>query len=168
MDDLVLKLRQSGAAAKVVAPAWHDRPWMPPGQLHDLATTEVLHCPPSPGLIFPGRRAGRARRHRAAALERALPIAPVMPWAASMRTGVLRPLGADHIGQRGADFLQVTDLLSATLKPRSVASYSSMLNLFMDFFCVLGGFSTLDAGTPFVVRYISWAADRGRNKAGAF
>eukprot|EP00873_Tetraselmis_striata_P013792 jgi/Tetstr1/434056/TSEL_023200.t1 len=63
----------------------------------------------------------------------------------------------DLIGLRAADFM------SATPKPRSVTSHLSKLNLFTDF-CAL-----LDADTPtFIVRYISWAADRGRNKAGAF
>eukprot|EP00873_Tetraselmis_striata_P002487 jgi/Tetstr1/422751/TSEL_013548.t1 len=57
LDDLVLKLRQSGAAPTVVALAWHDRPWMP--QLHDLAT-EVLHCfRPSHDLFFPRLRGER-------------------------------------------------------------------------------------------------------------
>eukprot|EP00873_Tetraselmis_striata_P008196 jgi/Tetstr1/428460/TSEL_018471.t1 len=61
-----------------------------------------------------------------------------------------------------------TYFLSATLKPRSVASYcSSELSLFMDFYA-LEGASPLNADTPFIVRYISWAAKRGRNKAGAF
>eukprot|EP00873_Tetraselmis_striata_P019392 jgi/Tetstr1/439656/TSEL_028077.t1 len=61
-----------------------------------------------------------------------------------------------------------TYFLSATLKPRSVASYcSSELSLFMDFYA-LEGASPLDEDTPFIVRYISWAAKRGRNKAGAF
>eukprot|EP00873_Tetraselmis_striata_P006130 jgi/Tetstr1/426394/TSEL_016705.t1 len=58
LDDLVLKLQQSGAAATVVAPAWHGRPWLQ--QLHEMAT-EVLHYPPSRDLFFPGllgRRAG--------------------------------------------------------------------------------------------------------------
>eukprot|EP00873_Tetraselmis_striata_P005492 jgi/Tetstr1/425756/TSEL_016175.t1 len=36
LDDLVLKLQQSGAAATVVAPAWHGRPWLQ--QLHEMAT----------------------------------------------------------------------------------------------------------------------------------
>eukprot|EP00873_Tetraselmis_striata_P044127 jgi/Tetstr1/464391/TSEL_009184.t1 len=36
LDDLVLKLQQSGAVATVVAPAWHGRPW--PQQLHEMAT----------------------------------------------------------------------------------------------------------------------------------
>eukprot|EP00873_Tetraselmis_striata_P018336 jgi/Tetstr1/438600/TSEL_027151.t1 len=58
LDDLVLKLQQSGAAATVVAPVWHGRPWLQ--QLHEMAT-EVLHYPPSRDLFFPGllgRRAG--------------------------------------------------------------------------------------------------------------
>eukprot|EP00873_Tetraselmis_striata_P001287 jgi/Tetstr1/421551/TSEL_012497.t1 len=58
LDDQVLKLQQSGAAATVVAPAWHGRPWLQ--QLHEMAT-EVLHYPPSRDLFFPGllgRRAG--------------------------------------------------------------------------------------------------------------
>eukprot|EP00873_Tetraselmis_striata_P005931 jgi/Tetstr1/426195/TSEL_016520.t1 len=77
----------------------------------------------------------------------------LVPWAANMRTGALRLLGADNIGQRATDFL------AASLKPRSVASYSSHLNLFMDFSALEGVFP-LDADTPFIVPYISCAADR--------
>eukprot|EP00873_Tetraselmis_striata_P043982 jgi/Tetstr1/464246/TSEL_009051.t1 len=79
-----------------------------------------------------------------------------------MRTGALRMLGADHIGQRASDFM------SATLKPRSVVSYySSDINVSLDF-RALEGVSPLDADTPFITRYISWAHERGRNKTGAF
>eukprot|EP00873_Tetraselmis_striata_P027430 jgi/Tetstr1/447694/TSEL_035051.t1 len=51
-----------------------------------------------------------------------------VPWAASMRAGALHLMGTDDIGQRAVDFM------SATLKPRWVASYSSELNLFMDLY----------------------------------
>eukprot|EP00873_Tetraselmis_striata_P007352 jgi/Tetstr1/427616/TSEL_017741.t1 len=175
--DLVRKLRQSGAAATVVALAWYDRPWMP--QLHDLAT-EVLHCPPAT-CSFPdgetstpasGRGAGACPRPDAPACMRnhappgyALRYARsrrcLGAWAASMRTGAIRLFGADNIGQRAVDFL------AASLKPRSVATYSSQLNLIMEF-CALEGFFPMDADTPFIVRYSSWAADHGRNKARAF
>eukprot|EP00873_Tetraselmis_striata_P033523 jgi/Tetstr1/453787/TSEL_040739.t1 len=72
-----------------------------------------------------------------------------------MRAGALRLVGADNIGRRAADFL------SATLRPRSVASYSSSeLNLVKEL-CA-------QADTPLVVCYISWVADRGPAQAGAF
>eukprot|EP00873_Tetraselmis_striata_P018702 jgi/Tetstr1/438966/TSEL_027459.t1 len=55
------------------------------------------------------------------------------------------------------------------MMPRWVASYSSELDLFMDLCPLEGGIFPLDADTPFIiVRHISWAADRGRNKAGGF
>eukprot|EP00873_Tetraselmis_striata_P013198 jgi/Tetstr1/433462/TSEL_022734.t1 len=83
LDDLVLKLQQSGAAATVVAPAWHGRPWLQ--QLHEMATE----------------------------------------------------------------------------------SYGSEFNLFCEF-CAQNGRLPDTADPPLIVRYISWVAARGRNKAGAF
>lgn len=50
LPNLVLRLRQSGAAALVLVPAWHGRPWLQ--QLADMAT-EVLHYPPSRHLFYP-------------------------------------------------------------------------------------------------------------------
>eukprot|EP00873_Tetraselmis_striata_P017956 jgi/Tetstr1/438220/TSEL_002875.t1 len=83
LDDLVLKLQQSGAAATVVAPAWHGRPWLQ--QLHEMATE----------------------------------------------------------------------------------SYGSEFNLLCEF-CAQNGRLPDTADPPLIVRYISWVAARGRNKAGAF
>eukprot|EP00873_Tetraselmis_striata_P028309 jgi/Tetstr1/448573/TSEL_035822.t1 len=80
LDDLVLKLQQSGAAATVVAPAWHGRPWLQ--QLHEMAT-EVLHYPPSRDLFFPGllgRRAGVGPPPWSVMLFR-LPFRPFLPVA---------------------------------------------------------------------------------------
>lgn len=76
-----------------------------------------------------------------------------VPWAASMRAGALHLMGTDDIGQRAVDFM------SATLKPRWVASYSSELNLFMDL-CAMEGVSSLRADMSFILRYyVRWAAN---------
>lgn len=77
-----------------------------------------------------------------------------------MRAGALRLVGADGIGRWAAAFP------SATLKPRSVASYASELNIFMELCAQEGVSRPLQA--PLVVRYIAWVAYRGRNRAGAF
>eukprot|EP00873_Tetraselmis_striata_P007267 jgi/Tetstr1/427531/TSEL_017657.t1 len=42
LDDLVLKLQQSGAAATVVAPAWHGRPWLQ--QLHEMPGYRAINA----------------------------------------------------------------------------------------------------------------------------
>jgi hypothetical protein len=53
LDDLVLKLRQCGAAATVIAPHWPGRPWYQ--QLTEMATAATVF-PPSYDLFFPGQR----------------------------------------------------------------------------------------------------------------
>ena len=55
LDDVVLKLRRSGAGATVIAPHWPGRPWYQ--QLSELASEAIVY-PPSFGLFFPGRRGG--------------------------------------------------------------------------------------------------------------
>lgn len=57
LDDLALKLRQSGAAATVIAPHWPGRRWYQ--QLLELAT-ETIVFPPARDLFFPGMRGVRA------------------------------------------------------------------------------------------------------------
>lgn len=52
LEDLVLKLRQSGAAATVIAPTWPGKPWHQ--SLLDLAS-EYLVYPPSADIFSPGR-----------------------------------------------------------------------------------------------------------------
>lgn len=52
LEDLVLKLRQSKAAATVVVPAWEATAWFQ--ELQSMAS-EVLFYPPSHDLFFPGR-----------------------------------------------------------------------------------------------------------------
>ena len=52
LDDLVLKLQRSGAAATVVAPLWHNRSW------HQLLTemvSEIKVYPPSPAELYQHR-----------------------------------------------------------------------------------------------------------------
>lgn len=96
---------------------------------------------------------------------RAPPLRAVAPVqrAASMRDGALCLEDTNDIGQRSAwDFMY-----AATPKPRLVASYSSELSMFIDFFA-LEGLSPLEADTLFILCYVPWAADRGRNKACAF
>ena len=56
LPNLVLKLRQSGAAATVVAPRWVGKPWHQ--ALTEMAAEEVV-LEPRAGLFRPGRRAGR-------------------------------------------------------------------------------------------------------------
>ena len=56
LDDLVLKLRSSGASATVVAPHWPGRPWFQ--QLAEISTEAVTY-PPSYDLFFPGQRGSR-------------------------------------------------------------------------------------------------------------
>ena len=56
LDDLVLKLRRSGAAATVVTPLWPDRAWHQ--ELLSLAS-EFLVYPPSRDLFVPGRHGRR-------------------------------------------------------------------------------------------------------------
>jgi hypothetical protein len=53
LDDLVLKLRQCGAAATVIAPHWPGQPWYQ--QLTEMATAATVF-PPSYDLFFPGLR----------------------------------------------------------------------------------------------------------------
>eukprot|EP00873_Tetraselmis_striata_P045104 jgi/Tetstr1/465368/TSEL_010054.t1 len=50
---------------------------------------------------------------------------------------------------------------------RTVQSYGSEFNLFCEF-CAQNGRLPDTADPPLIVRYISWVAARGRNKAGAF
>eukprot|EP00873_Tetraselmis_striata_P001286 jgi/Tetstr1/421550/TSEL_012496.t1 len=50
---------------------------------------------------------------------------------------------------------------------RTVQSYGSEFNLFCEF-CAQTGRLPDTADPPLIVRYISWVAARGRNKAGAF
>ena len=57
LDDLVLKLRSSGAAATVVAPRWLDKGWYQ--QLRELAS-ESVEYPPAHDLFYPGRLGVRA------------------------------------------------------------------------------------------------------------
>ena len=57
LDDLVDKLRQSGAAATVVAPHWPGRLWHQ--RLVELAEECILY-PPTNDLFFPGRLGLRA------------------------------------------------------------------------------------------------------------
>eukprot|EP00873_Tetraselmis_striata_P037033 jgi/Tetstr1/457297/TSEL_043902.t1 len=57
LDDLADKLRQSGAAATVIAPHWPGRRWYQ--LLQDLATETIVY-PPTRDLFFPGRRGTRA------------------------------------------------------------------------------------------------------------
>jgi hypothetical protein len=56
LDDLVLKLRHSGASATVIAPHWPGRPWFQ--QLTEMATAATVY-PPSFDLFFPGQRGTR-------------------------------------------------------------------------------------------------------------
>eukprot|EP00873_Tetraselmis_striata_P026380 jgi/Tetstr1/446644/TSEL_034166.t1 len=53
------------------------------------------------------------------------------------------------------------------LGPDLDLSYGSEFNLFCEF-CAQNGRLPDTAGPPLIVRYISWVAARGRNKAGAF
>ena len=57
LDDLVLKLWRSGAAATVVTPLWPDRAWHQ--QLVEMAS-EMHVYPPARDLFFPGRLGSRA------------------------------------------------------------------------------------------------------------
>ena len=52
LDDLLLKLRRSGAAATVVAPRWPERDWYQ--QLHEMSE-ECITYPPAHDLFHPGR-----------------------------------------------------------------------------------------------------------------
>jgi len=56
LPDLCAKLRQSGAAATVIAPYWPHAPWFQ--DLHSSAV-ETIHYPPSRDLFFPGRLGSR-------------------------------------------------------------------------------------------------------------
>ena len=56
LDDLVLKLRRSGAAATVVTPLWPDRAWHQ--ELLNISTEYLLY-PPARDLFYP---TGRGRR----------------------------------------------------------------------------------------------------------
>eukprot|EP00873_Tetraselmis_striata_P011498 jgi/Tetstr1/431762/TSEL_021261.t1 len=78
-----------------------------------------------------------------------------------MRPGLLRLLGDDEVGRRAADFLM------SSRAERTVQSYGSEFNLFCEF-CAQNGRLPDTADPPLIVRYISWVAARGRNKAGAF
>ena len=55
LDDLVAKLRQSGAAATVIAPYWPKKPWF-----HHLSqmATESVDMPPSRDLFSPQKQQG--------------------------------------------------------------------------------------------------------------
>lgn len=53
LDDLVVKLQQSGASATVIAPRWPGKSWHQ--LLHEMAD-EVIVYPPSRDLFFPGQR----------------------------------------------------------------------------------------------------------------
>eukprot|EP00873_Tetraselmis_striata_P033399 jgi/Tetstr1/453663/TSEL_040619.t1 len=78
-----------------------------------------------------------------------------------MRPGLLRLLGDDEVGRRAANFLM------SSRAERTVQSYGSEFNLFCEF-CAQNGRLPDTADPPLIVRYISWVAARGRNKAGAF
>ena len=56
LDDLILKLRRSGAAATVVAPRWLERDWYQ--QLCDMASESITY-PPAHDLFYPGRSGER-------------------------------------------------------------------------------------------------------------
>ena len=53
LDDLVLKLRSSGASATIIAPHWPGKPWYQ--QLTELASEAIVY-PPSFNLFCPGQR----------------------------------------------------------------------------------------------------------------
>ncbi len=57
LDDLAAKLRQSGAAATVIAPKWPKFPWFQ--QLAELAT-ETVEMPSARNLFSPHRQQGHA------------------------------------------------------------------------------------------------------------
>jgi hypothetical protein len=57
LDDLAAKLRQSGAAATVIAPKWPRFPWFQ--QLAEMAS-ETIEMPPARNLFSPQRQEGHA------------------------------------------------------------------------------------------------------------
>ena len=57
LDDLAAKLRQSGAAATVIAPKWPRFPWYQ--QLAEMAS-ETVEMPPARNLFSPQRQEGHA------------------------------------------------------------------------------------------------------------
>ena len=56
LDDLVVKLRQSGAAATIIAPYWPKKPWF--AHLANMASETVI-MPPSHDLFSPQKRLGQ-------------------------------------------------------------------------------------------------------------
>jgi hypothetical protein len=56
LDDLVAKLRQSGAAATIIAPYWPKKPWF--AHLEEMSSETVV-MPPSKDLFSPQQRQGR-------------------------------------------------------------------------------------------------------------
>eukprot|EP00873_Tetraselmis_striata_P045910 jgi/Tetstr1/466174/TSEL_010734.t1 len=60
IDDLIIKLHTSGAAATVIVPYRPDRSWH--HRLSEMAS-EVVVFPPSPDLFAPGRLGHHAHSH---------------------------------------------------------------------------------------------------------
>jgi hypothetical protein len=63
LDDLVVKLRNSGAGATVIAPYWPKKPWFL--HLSEMAS-ETIDMPPETDLFFPQKQLGRGGVGRSA------------------------------------------------------------------------------------------------------
>ena len=63
LDDLVVKLWNSGAEATVIAPCWPKKPWFI--HLTDMSS-ETVDMPPETDLFFPHKQPGRGGVGRSA------------------------------------------------------------------------------------------------------
>eukprot|EP00873_Tetraselmis_striata_P041458 jgi/Tetstr1/461722/TSEL_006812.t1 len=130
-----------------------------PQKIHLMQLKRVLRYlkgTPGMGITYGATEPGGAR----------LVVYSDSDWAAD--TNNRRSQSGDIIMLNGDRPTEADFLAAYPMKPRSVASYSSQLNPIMEF-CALEDVFELDADTALcIVRYISWAADRGRSKAGAF